>query len=229
MTVPSTELTFKSILDAALDAVVVIDHRGRIEEFNRAAEALFGYTKSEIVGTNVSQLMPGPHMERHDGYVERYLTHGQGSAVGIGREVDACRKDGRVFPTWISLSVLPNSDPPRFIGFIRDMSSQKELESQKELSARSEAERAHHTEMNNIAADLAHEINQPLTAISNYALACERLLSSAELELTEVKNALRQISHQALRAGETIQKLRDVVQSRTPPAAAGVAIFPTGR
>jgi two-component system, LuxR family, sensor kinase FixL len=220
MTLSPADLTIKSLLDAALDAIVVIDHRGRIAEFNRAAEKLFGYTKSEIIGTNVSQLMPGPQMERHDGYVERYLTQGQGSAVGMGREVDACRKDGHVFPTWISLNVVPNSDPPHFIGFIRDISSQKELENQKELSTRNEAERAHYSEMNSMAADLAHEINQPLTAISNYALACERLLSSAELELAEVKNALRQISHQALRAGEAIQKLRDVVQSRKQPPTA---------
>jgi two-component system, LuxR family, sensor kinase FixL len=215
----SSGLSLQSLLDVALDAVFILDHRGRIEEFNRAAERLFGYAKSEVIGSNVSQLMPRPLMERHDGFIEGFLARHQGATAGVGREVEGCRKDGSVFPGWISLSLMPDCDPPHFVAFLHDMSPRLEAETQRSLLAAREAELANLSEMTRMAAGLAHDLNQPLAAISNYALACERLLNRPEPDLGEVRDALREISGQALRAGEFIQRLRKAVNSRMQSAS----------
>jgi two-component system, LuxR family, sensor kinase FixL len=214
MATPLAGLGSQSLLDAALEAVLLIDQQGRIEEFNLAAEKLFGYSKAEVVGANISQLLPGPHVEHHDGFIAQYLPEGFGPDASVGREVDARRKDGSELPVWISLCLLPNRDPPLYIGFMHDISSPRETEIEQNVAGTSEVELRHFKEMTHMTADLAHEINQPLAAISNYAIACERLLSSPAPDFAEVRGALREISKQALRAGETLQRLRDVVQSR---------------
>jgi two-component system sensor kinase FixL len=113
----------RALLDAAVDAVVVIDHTGDIQTFNRAAEVMFGYTAAEIVGRNVSLLMPEPFRSAHDGYIQRYLHTGEARIIGIGREVNAARRDGTVFPVSLAVGRVGGSDPPRFVGFIRDITT----------------------------------------------------------------------------------------------------------
>ena len=113
----------RALLDAAVDAVVVIDHRGRIQTFNHAAETLFGYTAAEIIGRNVNLLMPEPVRSAHDGHVKRYLETGEARIIGIGREVTAQRRDGTVFPAALAVGRVGGSDPPRFVGFIRDITA----------------------------------------------------------------------------------------------------------
>jgi two-component system, LuxR family, sensor kinase FixL len=214
MTALPTALSSQSLLDAAPEAVIVVDQRGRLEEFNLAAEQLFGYTKAEIVGANISQLLPGPHVEHHDGHIAPYLPEGFGPGAAVGREVDARRKDGSEFPVWISLCLIPNRDSLHYIGFMHDISSRRKVENHRNLAGKKETELRHLKELTDMTADLAHEINQPLAAISNYALACERLLGFPTPNLVEVSGALREISKQALRAGESLQRLRDAVKSR---------------
>ena len=119
------EHRLRAMLDAAVDAVVVIDHEGRIDAFNRAAERLFGYRASEIIGQSVSALMPEPYRSAHDGYLQAYLRTGQARIIGIGREVTAQRRDGSVFPASLSVGEVPGARPPRFIGFIHDITARK--------------------------------------------------------------------------------------------------------
>src|SRR5262245_63285482 len=83
------ELELKALLDTAVDAVIIIDCKGRIEQFNRAAERLFGFAAGEVIGRNVTVLMPSPHRERHDSYIERYLRTGEAHILGVGREIGA--------------------------------------------------------------------------------------------------------------------------------------------
>jgi PAS domain S-box-containing protein len=119
------ELELKALLDAAVDAVIVIDHRGTIDTFNRAAERLFGWRAADAIGQNVKVLMPAPYRAEHDGYMQNYMRTGQARIIGIGREVVAQRSDGTVFPASLAVGEIPGSNPPRFVGFIHDITSRK--------------------------------------------------------------------------------------------------------
>lgn len=119
------ELELKALLDAAVDAVIVIDHEGRIQTFNRSAERLFGFSSAEVVGKNVAVLMPQPYRAEHDGYMHNYMRTGHARIIGIGREVVAQRSDGTVFPISLAVGEIPGASPPRFVGFIHDITSRK--------------------------------------------------------------------------------------------------------
>jgi PAS domain S-box-containing protein len=119
------ERELKALLDAAVDAVIVIDHSGTIDTFNRAAERLFGWRAADVVGQNVKVLMPAPYRAEHDGYMQNYMRTGQARIIGIGREVVAQRSDGTVFPASLAVGEIPGSNPPRFVGFIHDITSRK--------------------------------------------------------------------------------------------------------
>jgi len=335
---------FRALLDAAVNAIVIIDHRGSIEEFSLAAERIFGYAAAEVVGRNVSMLMPEPYSREHDGYLERYARTGEARIIGIGREVRARRKDGSIFPCDLSVGRVAGAEPARFVGIIRDISERKRAEEQlreseselrlaQELAslgnyvvhvdharpdyfspqlhkmfgleegeepiaqleylerwlhpadlekvreafrgidasrgsldieyrvllrdgstkhvhhitqafydeqgrplrhigtlhdvtdrrlaedeARQLQERLTHfarlSTMGEMAAGLAHEINQPLSAIATYAQACQRLLRLPQRDDADIVAALEQINAQALRAGEVIRRLRNFVKNR---------------
>ena len=338
---PSFE--FQALLDAAVDAVILIDHHGVMEVFNHSAELLFGYTPEETLGRNVSMLMTGRDRHHHDGYLERYIRTGVAHIIGVGRDVRARRKDGHEFPAFLSVGRIAGSEPPRFVGFIQDMT----LRHQALAAARRERDRASHyleaaqtilvaldpehrvtlinragsevlghdepslrgrdwlgavvapadqarvaerlhalassgvrlplhieysvvtrrgaerliawrcvvlegteggavgvlcsgddvTEtrraeaearesrermmhvsrlatMGEMATGISHELNQPLTAIANYAQAGSRLLAQPDPDLADVREALQQIAAQSLRAGEIIRRLRSLVKNR---------------
>lgn len=209
-----------ALVDAAVDAIVVIDARGVIQLFSRAAERLFGYKQDDVLGENVSCLMPEPYRDEHDAYIGAYLDTRKPKIIGIGRRVEARRKNGEVFPVDLSVGEIRDSHPPRFVGIIRDLSEIVRIE-QERIEAEAEAEhlrdRITHVSrlslMGEMATGIAHEVNQPLTAIATYARACRRLLSSTdEQDRAEVSSALDQIADQALRAGEVIRRLRAFVR-----------------
>ena len=338
------ELEFRSLLDAAVDAIIVIDHRGVVEQFSQSAERIFGYAAEEVVGHNVNMLMPEPYRGEHDGYLERYSATREARIIGIGREVRARRKDGAIFPCELAVGQVAGIEPPRFIGFIRDITLRKQADErlrrseselrlaqelanlgnyvvhpdrseadyyspqlcrilgigvsdedepfmtlldrwvhpsdrekleeafaefhstgascdveyrvllqdgstrylhhiaqltrdphsgtlkhvgtihdvtdrrQSEDEARQLQERLTHfsrlSTMGEMAAGLAHEINQPLSAIATYAQACQRFLKLPDRDDADVVEALQQINAQALRAGEVIRRLRNFVKNR---------------
>jgi two-component system, LuxR family, sensor kinase FixL len=111
----------QALLDATVDAVMLIDSRGRLEVYNRSAERLFGYSAAEVLGRNVSILMTDVDRTQHDAYMERYHRTGVPHIIGSGREVDARRKDGSVFPAFLSVGRITNAEPPRYVGFIQDL------------------------------------------------------------------------------------------------------------
>lgn len=225
---PTREI--QALLDATVDAVVMIDHRGTITVFNRSAERLFGYSAEEVVGSNVRILMPEPWRQEHDGYLERYGRTGIPHIIGIGREVEGLRKDGSRFPAFLSVGRVAESDPPRFVGFVRDVTTEKralasiqaardqaEHRRREEQEARRLQERLTHVSrmatMGEMAAGIAHELNQPLSAIATYARACERFLKSADPDLPETLSSLAEIGLEAMRAGEIIRRLRQLVST----------------
>ena len=122
----SDELTV--LLDAAVDAIVMIDGAGRIQVFNPAAERLFGYKSPEILGRNVSALMTEQDAQNHDRHIAQYLATRVPHIIGKGREVTARRKDGTLFPAFLSVGVVAASEPIRFVGFIQDLTLQVDLE-----------------------------------------------------------------------------------------------------
>ena len=202
-------------MSAAVDAIIVIDQHGRIEIFNKAAEEIFGYVASEILGENVSKLMPEPDRSAHNQYLNKYNTSGKPKIIGIGREVVGLHKDGTKFPVHLSVGEVAGTKVSRFIGIIRDMSENHRLEREvREM----QSELAHATrlsELGEMAAGIAHEINQPLTAISTYANACHRMLANEQSDAAELLNTLHLITDQAQRAGEVVRRLRAFTKKRS--------------
>ncbi len=121
------ELELRAVLDAAVDAVIVIDSHGIIESFSKAAQKLFGYESSDVVGRNVQILMPEPFRSQHDGYLHSYLRTGEKRIIGKGREVVAQRRDGSLFPVFLSVGRVAKIDPPRFVGLISDITDRKRV------------------------------------------------------------------------------------------------------
>lgn len=336
---------WRSLLAATADAVMVIDDRGRIELFNSAAEGLFGYTAAEVLGRNVSLLMPDPDRGAHDQYMQRYMQTGERRVIGIGREVVARRSDGSTFPVHLAIGEIAGVGPRRFVGQLHDITQRRvaidalqrerdrarqyleiaqvallvldsanrvqlvnrrgcemlqqaetelvdrdwlavaiadedraavrerlntlrnsvvsggnvtyheyeiltkggerrliawrvasletdsggdqslllsgdDITSRREAdeTARRAADRmnevARLASLGEMAGGIAHEINQPLTAISNYAQASLRLLAAPETDLGDVRGALEQVSRQALRAGDIIRRLRNLLRKQ---------------
>lgn len=118
----------QAIIEHMVDGLIVIDTRGHIESFNPAAERLFGYAAEEVIGQNVSMLMPTLHRQRHDGYLDHYQKTGEAGVIGIGREMEGQHKDGKVFPIAISISEIPHQGQKRYVGLVNDISERKESE-----------------------------------------------------------------------------------------------------
>lgn len=201
-----------SILETVPDAMIVIDQHARIQSFSAAAERLFGYRAEEAIGQNVKTLMPSPYREQHDGYLARYLSTGERRIIGIGRVVVGQRRDGSTFPMELSIGEMQSAGGRFFTGFIRDLTERQETEARlHEL----QAELVHVsrlTAMGEMASTLAHELNQPLTAITNYLKGCRRLLERSDGEhATTLREAVNHAAEQALRAGQIIRRLREFV------------------
>jgi two-component system sensor kinase FixL len=205
---------FDALLDAAVDAIVAIDQRGRIIRFNKAAEAMFGYRASEITLQPLNVLMAPGDGQAHQNFVARYLRTGAKRIIGRGREVVARRRDGSLFPASLSVGEARSPEGLRFVGLIRDLTSEKQAE-EEALRHREQLTHASRlTTMGEMAAAMAHELNQPLSAIATYTAACQRFLSQGDQAREDVVRALGEISTQAHRAGQIIQRMRDFTRSR---------------
>lgn len=202
----------KSILDTVPDAMVVIDERGIVQSFSAAAERLFGYSAAEVEGKNVKMLMPSPYREQHDAYVSRYLRTGERRIIGIGRVVVGERKDGSTFPMELSVGEMRSGTRRFFTGFIRDLTERQKTEARLQELQAELVHMSRLTAMGEMASTLAHELNQPLSAISNYLKGMRRLLEtqSGEQRAT-LGEAMDRATEQAMRAGQIIRRLRDFV------------------
>lgn len=207
-----SEAHLRSILSTVPDAMIVIDERGKMLSFSDAAERLFGYTQAEVLGANVSMLMPSPYRERHDGYLERYLTTGERRIIGIGRVVFAMRKDGTTFPMELSVGEATGEGQRVFTGFIRDLTDRHRTQERLEELQSELIHVARVSAMGTMASTLAHELNQPITAVANYVEAVRDLLAQPDPDdLPEIIEALEDAAGEALRAGQIVRRLRDFV------------------
>ena len=208
----SQENHLRSILETVPDAMIVIDSRGIMQLFSSAAERLFGYSKQEAIGRNVSMLMPEPDQSRHDGYLERYLRTSDPHIIGIGRIVTGKRRDGTTFPMHLSVGQTQRAGEPYFTGFVRDLTEHQQTQARLQELQSELVHVSRLTAMGEMASALAHELNQPLAAISNYMKGSRRLLAgSTDANTPKIESALDRAAEQALRAGQIIRRLRDFV------------------
>jgi two-component system sensor kinase FixL len=205
------EAHLQSVLDTVPDASIVIDERGIIGSFSAAAERQFGWKAAEVVGRNVSLLMPSPYREAHDGYLARYLQTGERKIIGLGRVVVGERRDGSTFPMELAVGEMRSGDRRLFTGFVRDL-TQSHLAERR--LADLQAELAHVgrvSAMGEMASALAHELNQPLSAAASYVQGSQRLVRNTPVDVDSIAEGLAQADEQLLRAGDIIRRLRDFV------------------
>ncbi len=206
------ETHLRTILDTALDATVVIEQDGSIVSFNAAAVRQFGYAEAEVTGRNVSILMPEPYHTEHDRYLERYMRTGDKRIIGIDRVVIGRRKDGSTFPMKLAVGEMKSGGKSYFTGFIRDLTERQESEARLHEIQNELARLARLNELGEMASTLAHELNQPLAAIANYAQGCVRLLRDMDEAVAgRMREALEETARQSLRAGDIIRHLREFV------------------
>jgi two-component system, LuxR family, sensor kinase FixL len=206
------ETHLRSILETIPDAMIVIDRRGIMQFFSDAAERQFGYTAEEAIGQNVSLLMPEPDRTHHDSYLERYRVSGERRIIGIGRIVTGKRKDGTTFPMHLSVGEMRSGGEPYFTGFVRDLTEQQQTQHRLQELQSELVHMSRLSAMGEMASALAHELNQPLAAVSNYMKGSRRLLSaSTDPNREKIEGAMDRAAEQAQRAGQIIRRLRDFV------------------
>lgn len=206
------EAHLQSVLDTVPDAMIVIDTQGIMQSFSTTAERLFLYRAEDAIGQNVKILMPQPYQGQHDGYLARYMTTGEKRIIGKGRVVVGQRKDGSTFPMELSVGEMRSGQRRFFTGFVRDLTERQETQHRLQELQTELIHMGRFTALGEMASALAHELNQPLTAVANYLNGARRLLDAGRSEdLSMVRGAIESASDQALRAGQIIRRLRDFV------------------
>lgn len=209
------EAHLQSLLATIPDAVIIIDEQAIIRYFNASAERLFGYRADEAVGQNVKILVPSPDREAHDSHVRRYLETREPHIIGIGRVAVGERKDGSTFPIALAVGEMTANGRRFFTGYVRDLTERQETEQRLEQLQAELVHISRLTAMGEMASALAHELNQPLSAIANYLTGSRRLLGeTSEDNIRRVRTAIDAAVEQSLRAGQIIRRLRDFVAHR---------------
>ena len=202
------------LMNAAVDAIIIIDSAGIILRFNRAAQEIFIYTAKEVCGRNVSMLMSDNHSTRHDEYIKHYLDTGEARVIGLVLEETGVKSDGSTFPLKLSVGEVKGDGGSQFISIIHDLSEKRAGEEK----VRQLEEQLLHADrlviLGELTAGIAHEINQPLTAIAAYADAGRHLVQRSSGGSPENINVIcEKIAEQSRRAAEVVQRLRKLVQT----------------
>jgi len=206
----TSEARLRSVVESAVDGIIVIDAAGIVEAFNQGAERLFGYGASEVIGRNVSMLMPSPYHEEHDGYLARYLRTGEARIIGIGREVTAQRRDGTTFPVQLSVGEMSLAGERKFTGIIHDLSARVRAEAQLR-------EQAALVRLGEMAAVIAHEVKNPLAAVRGAIQVIGKRLPAGSREGSVVTDIIARI--------DTLNALvKDLLLFARPPQPKPMAI-----
>ncbi len=208
----ASDSLLSAILSTAPDALIIINDRGIILRFSSAAAELFGYSEADMLGRNVSFLMPEPRAAAHDGYIDHYLRTGEERIIGTGRIVQGKRNDGSVFPMEIYIGEAEADGHRVFTGFVKDLT---ERFSNEAAMQKLQTELAHASRLSaagSLAAALAHELNQPLTAVSNYMSAARDLLKDLNPKTQPyLQEALDEASKSSVMAGQIVRRMREFV------------------
>jgi two-component system sensor kinase FixL len=213
----NSDILFRALIATAVDGIIVIDEMGLVQVYSDSCERMFGYPAAEIMGRNVSILMPAPYNAEHDGYLARHRQTGERRIIGIGREVPGRRKDGTIFPMYLSVGEGLFNGRRIFIGVLHDISERKVNEQRIQELQKELLHAARLTATGQLSAALAHELNQPLTAILNYAGILEELAAQDKgPNGATIRSISARISEQTARAGEIIRRVRGFVAKREP-------------
>ncbi len=208
------EAKLNSILNASIEGIIVIDTTGTIVSVNAAVENIFGYTPEELISNRVIKLMPITIKKKQDYYLEKYLRIFIPKAIGQIREVEGLRKDGSLVPLDMTIAEFPLDGMHYYSGIVRDVSTRK----QQELQEREHLEKLAHVTrlglMGEMASGIAHEVNQPLSAVVNYTEVCLRLLQNENLDIEKIGGVMKKANQQALKAGQIIHSMREFVKPR---------------
>jgi two-component system sensor kinase FixL len=206
------EAHLRSILATVPEAMIVIDEHGLMQSFSSAAERLFGYSAGEVLGRNVKMMMPAPYRDNHDAYLGRYLRTGEKRIIGIGRVVVGERKDGSTFPMELAVGEMISGSTRYFTGFIRDLTERQQADARLQDLQAELVHISRLTALGEMASALAHELNQPLSAIANYMKGSRRLLENMpDQQSATIREAMDKAAEQSLRAGQIVRRLRDFV------------------
>ena len=216
---PAAERRFRLVVEAAPNAMVMVDRAGDIVMVNAQAERVFGYSRTELVGQPVEMLVPERFRGHHPGLREAFFADPRARPMGAGRDLFGLKKDGSEFPVEIGLNPIETEEGPMVLSAIVDITERKMAEAAlKDTQSRLQelhAELLHVSRlsaMGQMAAMVAHELNQPLTAISSYMEAVAALLDrGGELPIPRIRGAVARAGEQAVRAGQIIHQLRGFV------------------
>lgn len=208
------EKDFTNILNGMVDGVITINQRGLILTFNTTAETMFGYTHEEVIGKNVSMLMPEPYSGAHDSYLHNHITTGVARIIGIGRDVTALKKNGETFPMRLSVNEYPAKikGDRWFIGSCKDITLQKQQEEHLRRSMKMEA-------IGKLTSGVAHDYNNMLGIMMGYT----ELLAEKAKDLPEFMEYIDHISHTAKRAANLTTQLLSISRNRSVNAEATLA------
>lgn len=216
----SSDVLFRALIATAVDGIMIIDEMGIIRVYSDSCERLFGYMAEEAVGQNVKMLMPSPYHAEHDGYLAHYRTNGERRIIGIGREVVGRRKNGTTFAMYLSVGEGEFRGERIFLGIVHDISERKAAEQQIQELQKELLHATRLTATGQLSAALAHELNQPLTAILNYTGVMEELAAQdTGPNGPMVRSMAARITEQTSRAGEIIRRMRGFVAKREPDRA----------
>jgi two-component system sensor kinase FixL len=195
-----------AIVNSVVDAVITINNMGLIQSFNNAAQNMFGYSFDEVKDKNVKILMPQPYRDHHDQYLAQYIVTNETHIIGNSRELVAKRKDGTTFPINLTVNEIHNHEKKMFVGLIRDITQQRELEDEAILHIEQMAHADRLNALGEMAAGIAHEINQPLTAISLFSQTGKNFVEKGKYERLPV--IFEKISLHARRAGTVLERVQ---------------------
>ncbi len=204
----------RALLECVPAAMIAIDEQGIVHAFSKSAEEMFGYAEDQVVGQDVSMLMSTALKDHHGGYVDRYLETGDRRAIGTPRVVQARDSDGFVFPISVTVSEVPLEDSRCFVAFMRPVGADESNWRQMKEMLAELAHASRISAMGALATAIAHELNQPLTSIANYAEGLRNILAKrTDIEGSEeYVRILENCSSQAVRAGQLIHRLREFIK-----------------
>ena len=208
------ERELREAIDTAIDGMIVIDRAGVVVLYSAACERLFGYTAGEVLGRNVSMLMPPPDRENHDAYLQNYLRTGAAKIIGIGRDVTGRRKDGSIFPMRLSVGELSRiRGGPMFVGTIHDLSERRRAQARIDELQNDLLRVSRAGALGTMGSALAHELNQPLTAVAAFVEASAALLRHGDIAVPDkLHEYMDKAVAQTQRAGNVIRRLRELTR-----------------